>query len=138
MLISNKDKRKEGQDMKAQLVISALLINSTLMTHAFADSGVQRPVTRIDFNKMINDNNIEAADLSKTVISALEKQPVRHDAMAPEKKKVLDFIDVEVGVGVDRPVVDRRFNSVGEARLTPDIGSVPLNPTIKKKVQKGS
>ncbi|MGZ3722011.1 MAG: hypothetical protein ACXVA9_03710, partial [Bdellovibrionales bacterium] len=36
-------------------------------------------------------------------------------ATVADKKKVLDLVDVEVGVGEDRPVVvDRRYNSVGE------------------------
>ena len=87
------------------LAISLLISSSS----AFAVETVeQKPATRIDFNKMIEDNNESRQDLTKSVQAQIDNQPAPVRVIE-DKRKVLDFVDVEIGLGQERPIVDRRF-----------------------------
>ena len=98
--------------MKASVTILSLaLATMSLASHA-DNSSVTKSQTHIDFNKMIDDNNSDQSDLQKTIDqkNAANAPADQDKTVTDDKKKVLDFVDVEVGVGQDRPVVDRRFN----------------------------
>jgi hypothetical protein len=99
-------------NMKAVIVMSLAMLG----TSAMADMAVKKEATRIDFNKMIDENNSQRADLQKDIAN---KDAQKTDAQETEsdKKKVYDFVDMEVSAGKARPVVDRRFNSVGQPRV---------------------
>ena len=84
----------------------------SLQAQALADTIVTKPTTPIDFNKMIEDNNVEKAHLVHRAA-----QSPRAERKKPSNSKVIDFIDVEIGVGETPKVVDRRFDSVGEAKF---------------------
>lgn len=101
--------------MKTQYKIVAVVIASLISSGAFADSIMKKPTTRIDFNKMIDENNNDKSDLQKSVATTSDQDA--EQAASTEQQKVMDFVDVEVGMGQARPVVDRRFNSVGEAKV---------------------
>ena len=104
--------------MKAQYKILGMVIASLISAIAFADSDIKKPSTRIDFNKMIDQNNNEKDDLQKvTAAKGSDESQQQEQTASDDKKKVMDFVDVEVGMGQARPVVDRRFNSVGQARV---------------------
>lgn len=89
---------------------------SMFSVNAMAELTQKKEVTRIDFNKMIDENNSERADLQREIVK--KEVSVNEDgATDAEKQKVYDFVDMEVGSGKTRPVVDRRFNSVGTPRV---------------------
>lgn len=98
---------------------------------AMADLGQKKEVTRIDFNKMIDENNSERADLQREIVKKDETKTEEKVSDA-EKKKVYDFVDMEVSSGKARPVVDRRFNSVSEARVV-DIAPVTMTVQLIRK-----
>lgn len=100
--------------MKTQIKIVAVVIASLLSVSAFAESTLKKATTRIDFNNMIDSNNRDKNSLQQSV--ATEANEAEQTAAA-DQKKVMDFVDIEVGMGQARPVVDRRFNSIGEARV---------------------
>ena len=94
-------------------IITLLMIGSCV-----AGAGDHKPVTRIDFNKMIDENNSTRKELVQTHSEvSLEAELDRND----ERIKVIDFVDVEVGLGEAPPIVDRRFDSVGEPRIATGI-----------------
>jgi hypothetical protein len=97
--------------MKQQLKILTLI--SIVFTSAIVSAEPQTEKSRlhVDFNSMIENNNSESAKLHES----LDQQPVKQ-VKTDDKGKVMDFIDVEVGVGQAPAMVDRRFDSVGEAR----------------------
>lgn len=126
--------------MKTQFGIAGLLISALITSSAFADSLIQKPVTRIDFNKMIDENDNSKMDLEKSVNTQMADIPVtNNDRVTDDKSSVMDFVDVEIGLGedrpvVDRPVVDRRYNSVGEPRIATEF-NVQM---VANKTDKGS
>jgi hypothetical protein len=64
---------------------------------------------------MIEDNNTAKEVIKKDIdLKAAALQKEQEDA---ERAKVIDFVDVEVGWGEAPPIVDRRYDSVGDARL---------------------
>jgi len=99
--------------MKAQnKIVTAILI---LFTSSIASAAVtEKPATRINFNKMIDESKLEKIAAETKLNDKLDQVP---EAPAPtaksrDKSKVIKFVDVEVGVGKERPVVDRRVNSL--------------------------
>lgn len=99
--------------MKAQFKIASLVIAALAGSTAFAAT-LQKAATRIEFNNMIDDNNKEKIQLQQTVANKMAVQP-DSEAKA-DQKKVLDLVDSEIVLDAERPVVmDRRYNSVGEA-----------------------
>jgi hypothetical protein len=122
--------------MKTQFKILASLIASLACSTAFADLP-QKSATRIDFNNMIDSNNTDKQQLQKTVSN---KMATEEDASSvADQKKVLDLVDVEVGVGEDRPVVvDRRYNSVGEPVVDKSFSNVQVQLPGEKKADNGT
>jgi hypothetical protein len=102
--------------MKAQLTILATLITGMACGVVVHADLPQKATTRIEFNSLIDSNNQDKTDLQKSMVGKMDKDtPAPADATEKDQKKVLDLVDVEVGLGQDRPVVvDRRYNSVGE------------------------
>ena len=97
--------------MKQQFKIAALMLTLALGSAAHSET---KAATRIDFNKMIDENNMTKKELHEEV-NARPVAQIRPVAArtSDDKGKVIDFIDVEIGVGVTPTVTDRRFDSVG-------------------------
>lgn len=93
-----------------------------LLSMMFFVSGVamadDKASARIDFNKMIDENNLQKNELHRAVSGEEVQNNVAKKVKRADKSKTIDFIDVEIGVG-DLPTADRRFDSVGEARVAP-------------------
>lgn len=85
-------------------LFGVVLFSST----AFAE---EKSATRIKFNELIDDNNLKRAELSKRV----EAQKTRDESK--EKSDVIDFINLEVGIGEAPALVDRRYNNVGAIKV---------------------
>lgn len=123
--------------MKAQLKIAGLVIAALAGSTAFAAADLQKAATRIEFNNMIDHNNKEKTQLQQTVANKMAVEP-EDDAKA-DQKKVLDLVDVEVGVGEDRPVVvDRRYNSVGEPIVDKTFSNAKVQLVDDNEVDHGS
>ena len=105
--------------MKAQYKIIGMAIVSLITMSAAAELAIEKPSTRIDFNTMIDANNNNKEDLQKSVVNKMEVSPEQAAEANEDKAKVMDLVDVEIGLGQDRPIVDRRFNSIGEAIVDP-------------------
>lgn len=100
--------------MKSKL--AALLIASLTSGAAMAEVSEHKPVTKIDFNGMIDANDKTRTELKKDLDATVEEAALQERA---DKAKVVDFVDLEVGWEegtpvVERPVSDRRYNSVDE------------------------
>jgi hypothetical protein len=93
--------------MKAQIL--SLMILTMIAGAASAEVSERKPVTKIDFNNMIDANNKTRDELKEGIDESAAQAALEEKA---EKTKVIDFIDVEVGWGEAPPVVDRRFDSV--------------------------
>jgi hypothetical protein len=109
--------------MSVQTKLLTVAVLSMMTTYAAAESEItERARTRIDFNKMIATNNVDKQDLQNKVNGQVTADQQQQHQSA-ENKKVMDFVDVEIGIGrarpvvVDRPTVDRRFNSSSEPKL---------------------
>jgi len=100
--------------VKTYIMIASLVVVAGYGLGAAADS-IAKANTRIDFNRMIDDNNNTRKELKKD-IDIKARQANLDESDARERAKVIDFVDVEVGWGESAPVVDRRFDSIGEAR----------------------
>ena len=105
--------------LRGTWVWAAVLVFSS--TAVYADQLGEHPATHIDFNKMIDESGTNKTELHDS-ISAPE-QPVSTTSKTStgehqdEQKKVLDFVDLELGLSADRPIVDRRVNSVSTPRV---------------------
>ncbi len=71
----------------------------------------------IDFNKMIESNSGEVHKMKKDISKNGFGSRPKVDSRNADSKKVVDFLDVEVGWGETPKVVDRRFNSVDEPKV---------------------
>ena len=98
--------------MKTKLL--TLMMLSLVACSASAGVSESKPVTKIDFNNMIDQNNNDRNKLKDGIDASVESQAAIEERA--EKTKVIDFIDVEVGWGEAPTVVDRRFDSVDEDR----------------------
>ena len=101
--------------MKAHFKMIGLLVVAITGASAFAGAADMKTSTRIDFNRMINDNNNTRTELHKGLDAKASTAELNGDSEA-ERATVVDFVDVEVGWGESAPVVDRRFDSIGKAR----------------------
>jgi|GEM_PF-1838046 len=101
--------------MKVNMKIASLMILAAVGSSAMADASDAKTSTRIDFNRMIDDNNNTRSVLHKDIDQKAAAAALDGDSDA-ERAKVVDFVDVEVGWGESAPVVDRRFDSIGKAR----------------------
>ncbi|MGE0527109.1 MAG: hypothetical protein AB7G93_15815 [Bdellovibrionales bacterium] len=110
------------KNAKSVMTVSFAVLVMALSSVSFADSPIQKPALRVDWNRMIEETHQEKQKLHGGLEHAAdESAPVAVEktasASAKEKEKVIDFIDMEVGLGdTPGPVVDRRFDSVGEPR----------------------
>ena len=103
--------------MKPQNLILTLILGAALVPMVHADVTTTKPALKVDFNRMIDDGNGKKDELHKAVDQ--HASITEQDEKKLQKKAVTDFIDVEVSWGANgdqAPVVDRRFDSVGEAR----------------------
>jgi hypothetical protein len=98
--------------MKASVTIAGLLL--TFSASAFAGGTATKQALQVDFNRMIEDNNAHTAEIRNDINA---KAQALDEAQKAEKQKVINFVDVEVGWGEAPTVVDRRYDSVGEARI---------------------
>jgi hypothetical protein len=104
--------------MKHKTQMIAVLIAVALGSPASADVVTTKPATRIDFNKMIDESNLQKSALHKDVKNQAAQAKAATER-TDDKDKVIDFIDVEVGIGQTPALVDRRYDSVGDARVVP-------------------
>jgi hypothetical protein len=109
--ITQKQEPLEELDMKKQILLISMMITAAVFSSSAFSK--ERAVTRIDFNKMIDENNVKKNELQKEETETAQQPKVKKD----DKGKVIDFIDVEIGVGQTPSVTDRRFDSVGEAQI---------------------
>jgi hypothetical protein len=124
--------------MKAQYKILAAVIATLACGTAFADLP-QKAATRIEFNSMIDQNNADKQDLQKTVAGKADDDSTVTAAVPADKKKVMDLVDVEVGVVEDRPVVmDRRYNSVSAPVVAPEFSNAKVQLVDPKKSDSGT
>jgi hypothetical protein len=97
--------------------IMSLVVLAMFAVSASAEVSESKPVTKIDFNGMIQTNSQAGTELKKGIDESAETAALEERA---DKTKVVDFIDLEVGwdegapVVEQRPVGDRRYNSVDE------------------------
>lgn len=94
----------------------SLIVIASFSVVGHAGSSVSKGNTRIDFNRMIDDNNNTRNELQKDIDVKANAALASQDTAA-DRAKVVDFVDVELGWGETAPLVDRRFNSVGEATV---------------------
>jgi hypothetical protein len=121
--------------MGAKLNVTIVALIAVISSVASAGDLGRKPALHVDFNKMIDQNNIEKSQLHDSIgerinLSAEEGQKLQAETdRNSDRNKVIHFIDVEVaGSGEEAaPVVDRRFDSVGKPR------TVDLN-----RIKKGS
>lgn len=88
---------------------------ASLSSAAFAESTATKAALRVDFNRMIEDNNTAKAEIKKDI--DVKAQALHNASVDAERAKVIDFVDVEVGWGEAPPIVDRRYDSTGPARV---------------------
>jgi len=104
--------------MKHNIQLLALVIAAVFSSTAFSDS---KPVTRIDFNNLIDANNQKKIELQNESAPVANVQAPKKD----DKGKVIDFIDVEIGVGQTPTLTDRRFDSVDAPKVV-DLKNIGL------------
>jgi hypothetical protein len=125
--------------MNAQYKILAATIAILACTPAFASDLPQKSATRIEFNRMIDKNNADKQALQQSVSNEMEVEPDTAASPVADQKKVLDLVDVEVGVGEERPVVvDRRYNSVGEPVIDAQFSNVKVTLPDDQKADAGT
>ena len=116
--------------MGKMTLIFALSLVSSGVNAEMSELQKKRPVTRIDFNQLIEEGNEKKQDL-------VQPRETEYSANANEQKQgtedVTKFIDMEVTAGKKPSVVgvDRRYNSVSEARVV-NIDEVSVK-LIKRK-----
>jgi hypothetical protein len=121
---------------KTVLVLASLL--SMKVAADTTDLQNQKSSEKIDFNHLIEEGNEKKQELTWKDASTTEETASAPQISASERKSVIDFIDVEVGVGKTPSVVgvDRRYNSVGEARRIPQsMGEAKVVDIDKLQVQ---
>lgn len=112
----------------ANLIQVVVLSVSFVATPAFADVGSRKEPLRVDFNQMIEKGNQDNQALQRGVLEAAQPttenaapavnvpdvavvappSPAQTETAASTRRAVIDFIDMEVGVGNEAAVVDRR------------------------------
>lgn len=98
--------------MKTLMIILSIGFSSW----AFADLGRKAPL-KADFHNMIVNSDSERQSLANGINDDIvsndkEAEPSESKKSLAEKKKVTDFIDVEIGWGEQPKMVDRRFDSI--------------------------
>jgi hypothetical protein len=106
--------------MKAQTKILGLFLSAAFVASVHAESTVNKEAMRIDFNRMIDANANDKSDLEKRLAEKSQRKRSQEIAVQSDKQKVIDFVDVEINLSKERPIVDRRFNSVDEPHMAPE------------------
>ncbi len=102
--------------MKAKMIfVAAVLFAGT----AQAELGSKAPL-KADFHNMIVNTYQERATLATEVSEDAAAQQEKNLAEQNDSKRVTDFVDVEIGWGEAPRTVDRRFDSIGQARIEPN------------------
>lgn len=110
------------KNMKKTVMILASFLSMKVAADT-TDLQNQKSSQKIDFNQLIEEGNEKKQELTwKDETEAKDEDGGSPEISASERKSVVDFIDVEVGVGKTPSVVgvDRRYNSIGEARRVPN------------------
>lgn len=104
--------------MRAQNLLMGILL-FVAMPMASAETLLPaKPGLRADFNKMIDEGNHNKKNLQQVIEKKAVVQAELEEENAADRKKVIDFVDVEVGWGNEPgTVVDRRFDSVSEPQI---------------------
>ena len=109
--------------------ITALILMGLVSAAASADPAdvnLSKSSLNVNFNKMI-DEGAHTKNVIQKQLDAKIAISDEEDADS-EKSRVLDFVDVEMGIGESSPgsVVDRRFDSVEDAQpVSFDLQLVP-------------
>lgn len=117
-----------GKQIQITTVIAMLFISTSAPASNTGSKIAEKSATHINFNKMIDDSGVEKSEVETKVSDRLDRaqepQPrqVKNERKASDRNKVINFVDVEVSVGKERPIVDRRFNSDGDPVVV-NIGS---------------
>lgn len=123
--------------MKAQIKILSIILATAASYSAHASDIGHKEHTRIEFNSMIDQNNSTKDQLQKSVSNKMAVQD--EESASADQKKVMDLVDVEVGVREDKPtVVDRRYNSVGEPIVDKTFSNAKVQLVDDKKEDQGS
>jgi phosphoribulokinase len=100
--------------------ITVLFVSTSVSASNTGSKIAERTATHINFNKMIDDSGAEKTQVENKVNDRLDRAQMQSprqantERKASDRSKVINFVDVEVGVGKERPIVDRRFNSDGD------------------------
>ena len=82
---------------------------------------IEKPSASINFNSMIDESQQEknslADGLSENLRKRAEQMPTPNQSLEADQKTVSDFVDLELGWGKEPKMVDRRFNSDGDATV---------------------
>jgi hypothetical protein len=102
--------------MNTNLKVFGILLAVISATGAYATDLGRKPASDIDFNRIIQANKSDQENLQKQIADRASKDATTKPDVS-EQNKVMEMVNVEVSSGKSQPVVDRRFNSVGEARV---------------------
>lgn len=98
--------------MKSKLF---LFMSVVLANFAHADLGYKAPL-KADFHSLIVNSEHERNALANGVNeSIVHNKTAKRKPLRADKQRVTDFVDVEIGWGEAPQMVDRRFDSIGEA-----------------------
>lgn len=110
--------------MRAQNIFLGLILMSAMPLASAETLLPVKPGLRADFNKMIDEGNHNKKNLQQAIEKKAVVQAELEEESAADRKKVIDFVDVEVGWGNEPgTVVDRRFDSINEPKIF-DISSL--------------
>ena len=99
--------------MGKKMLMAALIVIGSAVHADPADVNLTKTSLDVNFNKMIDAGDATKRSIEKHLDEQISQSSVDEDS---ERSKVLDFVDVEVGFGKEpSAVVDRRFDSIGEA-----------------------
>jgi hypothetical protein len=97
--------------MAKKLILSALLLVGSTVLADPADVNLTKTQLDVNFNTMIDAGNVTKNSIQKHIEDQIADSSEEEDS---DRSRVLDFVDVEVGIGKEPGVVvDRRFDSVG-------------------------
>lgn len=110
--------------MKRQLTY--LMLVSMVISGSMASAKSLMPSKKsmqVDFNRMIHEGELAKRNLHEKFDGRAQLEPADID-VEEQRQEVIDFVDVEIGLGSDpEPVVDRRFDSVDAPRIGEEKGS---------------
>lgn len=97
------------------ILTGAMMVSFSALAEDAADVNLTKPALGVDFNKMIDGNNLSKSDIRKHIETKIQEEDAEE---VSEESRVLDFVDVEVGWGeTPNTIVDRRFDSIDVPKL---------------------